>query len=74
MTTLVIAEHKQHALHPATRATITAAKALQQPITVLVAGHDCDAAAKQAAQCDGVSQVLAHRPRSKLDYSQSRIR
>ncbi|GJM06840.1 MAG: electron transfer flavoprotein subunit alpha [marine bacterium B5-7] len=58
MTTLVIAEHKQQALHPATHATITAAKALQQPITVLVAGHECDAAAEQAAQCDGVSQVL----------------
>lgn len=58
MPVLVIAEHDNKSLKPATRHVIAAAGALSGPISVLVAGHDCRAAADAAAQCAGVVEVL----------------
>jgi electron transfer flavoprotein alpha subunit len=55
---LVVAEHTNTALHPATRHAVTAAAQMGGDIAVLVAGHGCDAAAKDAAAIAGVGKVL----------------
>jgi len=56
--TLVLAEHDNATLNPATLNAITAAKAVGGDITCLVAGTSCDAVAKEVAALDGVSKVL----------------
>ncbi len=58
MTTLVVAEHESGALRPATLNVITAAKAIGNDITVLVAGDGAADVAAAAANVDGVSKVL----------------
>ncbi len=58
MSVLVIAEHDNTALKPATLNTVTAAKALGQELVILVAGSQCGAAAQAAAAIPGVSKVL----------------
>lgn len=58
MSILVIAEHDNAALKPATLNTITAASEIGGDITVLVAGSGCDAVAQAAAAISGVSKVL----------------
>src|SRR6516164_6738530 len=58
MTTLLLAEHDNKALKDATSKALTAAKALGQPVHVLVAGKNCRAVAEAAAKLDGVSKVL----------------
>ncbi|WP_076593824.1 electron transfer flavoprotein subunit alpha/FixB family protein [Herminiimonas arsenitoxidans] len=58
MAALVIAEHNNAQLGGATLNTITAALACAGEIHVLVAGHGCEAVAKQAAAIAGVSKVL----------------
>ncbi len=57
MSVLVIADHDNKALRPATRSAITAARALGDA-TVLVAGRDCRAVADDAAGVAGVAKVL----------------
>ena len=58
MTCLVIAEHDNDTLLPATLRTVTAATCLAEDIHVLVAGHRCAGVAKEAARITGVSKVL----------------
>jgi electron transfer flavoprotein alpha subunit len=58
MKTLVIAEHDNASIKPATLNAVAAAKALGGDIDVLVAGADCGAAADTAAQVEGVAKVL----------------
>jgi electron transfer flavoprotein alpha subunit len=58
MTTLLLAEHDNKTLKDATHKALTAAKALGQPVDVLVAGKGCRAVAEAAAKLDGVSKVL----------------
>lgn len=58
MPLLVIAEHDNEQLRPATFSTITAASELSTDITVLVAGHDCAAVAEQVAKANGVKKIL----------------
>lgn len=58
MTILLIAEHDNHTIKPATFSTLTAAKELGDNITVLVAGKNCHEGAEQIAQRDGVKKVL----------------
>jgi electron transfer flavoprotein alpha subunit len=58
MSCLVIAEHDNVSLKPATLNTVTAAKACGAEVHVLVAGHNAGAAAAAAAQVVGVSKVL----------------
>ncbi len=58
MTTLVIAEHDNRTLKPATAHAITAAAALGGDIHVLVAGAGAHGVAQAAAQIPGVAQVL----------------
>ena len=63
MSILIVAEHGEGKLAPATLSTITAARALSEKgagdIHVLIAGEDCGPAANEAAKFDGVAKVLA---------------
>ena len=58
MTALVIAEHDNASIKPATLNTVTAAAACGGDVHVLVAGHNAAAAAQAAAQIQGVSKVI----------------
>lgn len=58
MTILVIAEHDNKTLKPATLNTVTAAQKIGGDIHILVAGSGCDAVVKAAATIAGVSKVL----------------
>lgn len=58
MSILIIAEHDNQSLKPATLNTVTAAASLGLPIDLLVAGADCQAAAEQAAKVSGINRVL----------------
>ncbi|HPA91624.1 MAG TPA: FAD-binding protein [Quisquiliibacterium sp.] len=58
MAALVIAEHDNATLKSGTLNTVTAASRLGGEVHVLVAGHNCGAAAQAAAQVAGVSKVL----------------
>jgi electron transfer flavoprotein alpha subunit len=58
MPILVIAEHDHKSIKPATLNCVTAAAKIGQPLTVLVAGFNCEAAAKAAASITGVADVL----------------
>ena len=55
---LILAEHTNNALHPATNHAVTAAAQIGGDIHVLVAGSGCGEAAKQAAAIAGVTKVL----------------
>ena len=58
MTSLVIAEHDNAGIKPATLNTVTAAAACGGDVHVLVAGANAAAAAQAAAQIAGVAKVL----------------
>ena len=58
MASLVIAEHDHVSLKGSTLNTVAAAAKCGADIHVLVAGHDCAAAAAAAAKITGVSKVL----------------
>ncbi len=58
MSILVIAEHDNAALKPATLNTVAAASQLGGEIHLLVAGEGCAAVAEEAAKVSGVSKVL----------------
>ncbi|RTL58095.1 MAG: electron transfer flavoprotein subunit alpha/FixB family protein [Rhodocyclaceae bacterium] len=57
MSILVIAEHDNATLKASTRNTLTAALKLGSTVEVLVAGHNCQAAAQAAAVLAGVAKV-----------------
>ena len=59
MSILVIAEHDNLSLRPATLNTISAAAKLGGDIAVLVAGHGCAVAVAAAAAVAGVTRVLS---------------
>ena len=58
MTTLVIAEHNNASVKPATLNTVTAAVQCGGDVHVLVAGFNAAAAAQAASQIAGVTQVI----------------
>jgi len=58
MTVLVLAEHDNQGLAQATLHAVTAAKALDDAVDLVVAGHDCGPAAQAAAKVAGVTRVL----------------
>ncbi|WP_027856703.1 electron transfer flavoprotein subunit alpha/FixB family protein [Marinobacterium jannaschii] len=58
MSILVIAEHDNLELKPATLNTVAAARQIGGEITLLVAGANCQAVADAAAKVDGVAKVL----------------
>jgi electron transfer flavoprotein alpha subunit len=57
MSVLVIAEHDNTALKPATLNAVTAATKLASDVHLLVAGHNCNDVAEAAAQVTGVTKV-----------------
>ncbi len=58
MSILVIAEHDNTRLRPATLNTVSAAAVLGGEIDLLVVGGNCQGAADEAATVDGISRVL----------------
>jgi electron transfer flavoprotein alpha subunit len=58
MKALVIAEHDNKSLKPATASLVTAARQLGAEVTILVAGQACAAVAASAAGIAGVTKVL----------------
>jgi electron transfer flavoprotein alpha subunit len=58
MTTLLLAEHDNASLKDATAKALTAARAMGEPVHILVAGANCRPAAEAAAKLEGVDKVL----------------
>lgn len=58
MSILVVAEHDNSELKPATFNTVTAASEIGDDVHILVAGSGCQAVADSAAAISGVSKVL----------------
>ena len=58
MSVLILAEHTNAALSPATAKAVAASKALGGDIHILVAGTNCKPAAEAAAKIAGVTKVL----------------
>ena len=58
MSALVVAEHDNHSIKPATRVAAAAAVAVGNGFDVLVAGENCAAAAEEAGRIAGVGKVL----------------
>ena len=58
MTSLVIAEHDNASIRPATLNTVTAASQCGGDVHVLVAGHKAQAAAQAASRIAGVAKVI----------------
>ncbi|KAJ1927205.1 Electron transfer flavoprotein alpha-subunit [Tieghemiomyces parasiticus] len=58
LATLLLVEHKDAALSPATLNALTAAGKLSQPVTALVAGSQAKAVAESVAKYEHVSKVL----------------
>lgn len=56
--TLVIAEHNNEQLNPATLSTITAARQLGEDVSCLVLGQECAKVADAVSQVEGVKKVL----------------
>ena len=66
MSVLVLAEHDNSELKPATLNAVTAAAQLDSDIHILVAGTDCGGVAEQASKVAGVTKVLVVRRRGPL--------
>ncbi|MBB5497550.1 electron transfer flavoprotein subunit alpha/FixB family protein [Paraburkholderia sp. MM5384-R2] len=58
MTNLVIAEHDNQSIKPATLNTVAAARKIGGEVHLLVAGHNAQAAADEAAKIAGVAKVM----------------
>lgn len=58
MSVLVLAEHDNSELNPATLHAVTAAAGLGEDIDLLVAGKDCGGVAEAAAKVAGVAKVI----------------
>jgi electron transfer flavoprotein alpha subunit len=58
MSVLVIAEHDNAQLKPATLNTVAAANAIGGAVHLLVLGHSCQTAAEEAAAIEGIEKVL----------------
>jgi electron transfer flavoprotein alpha subunit len=58
MPVLLLAEHENDSLAPATAKALTAARAIAPEVHVLVVGGSCRPAADAAARLDGVAKVL----------------
>ena len=58
MSTLVIAEHDNTNLKPATLNTVAAANVIGGAVHILVAGNSCQSVADEAAAVDGVEKVI----------------
>ena len=66
MNTLVIAEHDNNTLKPATHNAVSAAQAIGGDIDILVAGVDCGAAAEAAAARKEAEEAKAAAKAAKI--------
>jgi len=57
MSVLILVEHDNHVMHPATRQTLAAALQLGHEPILLVAGHQCQSVADEASTLAGVQSV-----------------
>lgn len=69
MAVLLLAEHDNKNLAPATAKTLSAAKAFGGDVHILVAGKDCRAVAEAAAKLDGAAKVML----AEADYLEHRL-
>ena len=67
MTVLVVAEHDNAEIRPATLVTVTAAREIESDVHILVAGAGARPAAEAAAKVAGVSKVL-HTDDARYDH------
>src|SRR4030067_1726787 len=58
MAVLLLAEHDNKSLAPATAKALTAARAFGSDVDILIVGQDCRGVAEQAAKLDGVRKIL----------------
>ncbi|MDR3503576.1 MAG: FAD-binding protein [Legionella sp.] len=58
MSTLILVEHDNQTMHPATRNVLSAAQQLGEEAHLLVVGHQCKTVAEQVAALSGVHNVL----------------
>jgi electron transfer flavoprotein alpha subunit len=58
MAVLLVADHDNAHLNPATARALTAARAIDETVDILVAGRECRAVADAAARLQGVRRVL----------------
>ena len=58
MSILVLAEHNNQQLNPATLSAVSAATQLDDTIDLLVAGNDCQSVVEQASNLLSVNKVL----------------
>ena len=58
MTALLIADHDNVNLRPATAHALTAVLQMSEPVDILVAGNGCQAVAEKAAKLKGVRTVI----------------
>ena len=58
MTVLVISQHDNNSINPATLNTVSAAKEIGGDIHILVAGKSCGNAANEAAKISGAAKIL----------------
>ncbi|AAO90630.1 electron transfer flavoprotein subunit alpha/FixB family protein [Coxiella burnetii] len=58
MSVLVLAEHDNQEVRLSTLCTITAARELKQPISILVAGYHCRAVAEKLTSLEGIDAIL----------------
>ena len=58
MTVLLLAEHDNKSLAPATAKALTAARVFGSDVDILIVGQDCRGVAEHAAKLDGVRKVL----------------
>src|SRR3990170_3944553 len=58
MAVLLLAEHDNKSLAPATAKALTAARAFGGDVDILIVGQDCRGVAEAAAKLDGVRKVL----------------
>jgi electron transfer flavoprotein alpha subunit len=58
MTTLLLAEHDNKTLNSATHKALSAAQQLGAPVSIIVAGFECQSVAEQAAMMQGIDKVL----------------
>jgi len=58
MSVLVVADHDNSELKPGTLSAVTAAKAIDADVHVLVAGSGCGAVGEAAAKVEGVAKVM----------------
>ena len=65
MSILIVAEHDNKSLNPATLNSVTAANAIGGEVHILVAGHNCAGVAEQACNVAGIKNRKKRKKRKR---------